>query len=140
MELKMRSLKTSPLAPSTMQIERIYITRGDNSYNHNNALCDKSVGVVIDEDIYWLKNSGIANISEIREQLALLNIDVLGSNEWGVLDKEKSSTSYKRVTRIPIHQEEVFEEKSRFMQRTIKKHDGSIWWNADELATKFFNT
>lgn len=133
----MVSQQTNHLASFAIQVERVYITRGDNSYNHNNALCDKAVGVVIDKDIYWLKSGGIANISEVRKQLALLNIDVLGSNQWGVLG-EDGSTAHKRVTRISIHQEEVFDKESKFMQRTITKRDGSIWWDAEELAAKFF--
>lgn len=135
----MLETKKNPLAASSMQVERIYITRGDNTYNQRGATDDKAVGLVFEEDIYWLKSKrgGVAGISDVSKELEALNVLALGNDRWGIMD-ETGNASLKTTTRIPTNHEEVFENDSKYMQRTIRRRDGSIWWTAEELANKFF--
>lgn len=131
------------LASFPHQVERVYITRGDNGYNQHGHKCDKAAGVMINGDIYWLQKGGIAYPSEVREDLKLLNVTIYKDNHlgefcWGVLDKANSFTS-KKVTRISKHIEEVFDADSHYIKKCIRKDNGSIWWSAAELADKFFS-
>lgn len=128
--------KPNLLAAFPHQVERVYITRGDNGYNHHGHKCDKAAGVKIDGKIYWLAAGGIAYLTEVRQELSKLNV-TLYDDKYGVLD-EKNYFKPKTVTRIGRHIEDVFHKDSFYIKNCVRKECGSIWWTSEELVEKFF--
>lgn len=122
----------------TSIIERIYTTKGDNSYNFDGIKNDKMVGVVIKGDIYWLQDE-FATLHEIQYLLARFNIRISTCGRWGVTDSEGRTTYTDAITKIAKHHDDVFSDGSSYVKRA-KTNDAknSIWWTVEEVINEFF--
>lgn len=120
-------------------IERIYLTRGDNGYNHKGAKCDKAAAVVIDGDIYWIEGN-YAYPWEIGVALRPLDIRIFSDGDIISDENRFAPVANAKVTRIKGHIEEVLGEKSNYIKRAVRSNkEGCIWWTVDALKEKFFD-
>lgn len=116
------------------KIERIYITKGDNLFNHEGLKCDKTLGIVIDGSIYWL-NQSFARLNELEDQLRY-NLGIAISCDQKKFGVFENDTAYmnKNVTRISQHHDDVFSNKSSYIKRAVRNPaNGHYWWHFDEL-------
>ena len=50
------------------EVTRLYVTRGDNLFNHDGVKCDKFTGLEINNQIYWM-NLSFANVKQLSSTL-----------------------------------------------------------------------
>lgn len=50
------------------EVTRLYVTRGDNLFNHDGVKCDKFTGLEINNQIYWM-NLSFANVKQLSGTL-----------------------------------------------------------------------
>ena len=119
-------------------IERIYTTKGDNSYNFDNIKNDKMVGVVIDSDIYWLQDE-FATYREIQFLLARFNVLISECGRWGATDNDGRTVYTNTITRISKHHDDVFSDGSSYVRRAMTNEaKNSMWWTVTDVINKFF--
>ena len=119
-------------------IERIYITRGDNGYNHKGVLCDKMAAVVINGDICWLEGS-YAYPWEIGVALRPLDIRIFSDGSISSESNRFAPVVNSKVTKIKGHVEDVLDDKSNYVKRAIFSPSDKIAWSVEELKAKFFD-
>ena len=127
----------NPLASNPTQVERIYITRGDNLYDENGVKCDKMIGLMMQGKIHWL-DDGIANINEIAGRLANFNVSVSLSGKFGNIQDNYECYFDKRITKVKHHHDDIFSDRYRYDSLTMKTPTGSIWWDLVELRDTYF--
>lgn len=123
---------------ATTIVERIYVTRGDNSYDEDNVKNDKMIGIVIKGDIYWLERD-FARFSELSYELAGFNILITEDGRWGVTDEDGRTVLANKVTKISKHHDDILSEKSSYLKRS-KRNDsnGRLFWETHEVLSHFF--
>lgn len=119
-------------------IERIYITRGDNSYNAKGVLCDKMAAVVINGSIFWLEGS-YAYPWEIGVALRSLDIRIFSDGDIISEENRFAPVANNSVTKIKGHIEEVLDSKSSYVRRAIFSNPDKISWSVADIKAKFFD-
>lgn len=132
------SIKNNPLADNDIQIERIYITRGDNTYNSDNVKSDKLMGIVIAGSIHWIDDE-FACATQLSGLLERLNVILSSNGRWGVMDDNCSATLDQRVTKISRSHDDIFSAKSSYIKRTKRTDAGKLYWTWAELEETYFN-
>lgn len=122
------------------QVERIYITKGDNVFDSDGIKCDKCCAVQIEGKLYWLSQA-FASIGELESQLNGLNVGVMKVRtnsgwewKWGARDEEGSALCSKSFTRIAKHHDDIFSLDTPHMAKTVRNGVGSIWWTATQIS------
>lgn len=118
-------------------VEKIYITRGDNTTDHNGILCDKCFGVVIEGKIHWI-DVCFARLDELETNLFGLGVSSNGT-AWGVIDEDGRATLSDKMVKINKHQDDIFTPSSYHMKRSERKPCGSVWWNISEIKERYFD-
>lgn len=119
-------------------IERVYITGGDNTYNHKGVLCDKMAAVVINGDIYWLEGS-YAYPWEIGVALRPLDIRIFSDGDIISESNRFAPVTNNKVTKIKGHIEEVLDNKSNYVKRAVFASPDKITWSVEAIKAKFFD-
>lgn len=121
------------------QVERIYITKGDNIVDSDGIKCDKCCAVQIEGKLYWLSQA-FASIGELEGQLNDLNVGFMKVRtksgldwKWGIRDEEGSALCSKPFTRIAKHHDDIFYAGSNYMQKMVRNGIGSMWWTANQV-------
>ena len=128
----------NPLAACPNQVERVYITRGDNVYNEAGVKCDKMMGVMIKGEIHWIDRS-FAYLYELENRLESMNIMFCAnSSRWGTMDAEFSARLINKITPIKAHHDDIFTDDSYYMKLTKVRDNGSIWWKLNDFIEAFF--
>ena len=121
------------------QVERIYITKGDNVFDSDGIKCDKCCAVQIEGKLYWLSQA-FASIGELEGQLEALGVASMKVRtksgldwKWGIRDEEGYATCSKPFTRIAKHHDDIFSLDTPHMAKTVRNGVGSIWWTANQV-------
>lgn len=118
-------------------VEKIYITRGDNTVDHNGIYCDKCFGVAIEGKIHWIDDC-FARLDELETRLIGFRVYSSG-NTWGVIDEDGRATLSNKMIKINKHQDDIFTPDSYHMQRSERKPCGSVWWSINEIKERYFD-
>lgn len=129
----------NPLASNPTQVERIYITRGDNVYNDAGVKCDKMIGLMMQGKIHWLDDS-VADINEVCGRLANFNVSLSSRGTFGSSEENGDTYFDKKVTKIKHHHDDMFSDKYSYNKLTMKTPSGSYWWDWTELRDTYFKT
>lgn len=116
------------------QIERIYITKGDNSYNHAGVKSDKACAIQIDGRLYWI-NQSFAHLRELESEFRTLGVIFsCDYKKFGVHSVTEEWTSLnKNITRIPHHHDDIFSDKSGYIKRAERSPKGAYWWYVEDI-------
>ena len=121
------------------KVQKVYLTRGDNTYDDEGFKCDKCCAVQIDGSIYWLSQS-FSKPSELAGQLQLLGVGI-GENfdkgsrypAWGNIGEDGWATLDHRMIKLTKHHDDIFSDKSSYMKKSVRNPAGSLWWTASAL-------
>lgn len=128
----------NPLAALPYQVERIYVTRGDNLYNDVGVKCDKFMGVMIKGKIHWLASS-FTYVCELEHQLNALNVTFCPTmRKWGVRDTDGVAWLNNNITTVKPHHDDMFDEGSYYAKHTKQKRDGDTWWTLWDIIDTYF--
>lgn len=125
-------------APAPKQVERIYVTKGDNTTNDDGVKCDKMVGIVVDGMIHWMDYE-FASLRELGYRVTGLNIHLSDCGSWGILDEYGSATLDKKITKIKHHHDDLWSDQYSYKKRTKLNAAGTTYWNWGELIDTYFN-
>lgn len=138
----MITLSSSPrnqLATCLNQVERIYVTRGDNTYDDAGVKCDKFMGVTINGEIHWVDHS-FAYLHELEHQLSALNVEFcFSAKRWGIRDEKGSAYLSNTITTVKPHHDDMFAKDSFYMKRTKEQPNGKRFWKLSDLIDTYFN-
>lgn len=123
------------------QVERIYLTRGDNVTDSEGRKTDKCCAVQIEGKLYWLSQS-FASPEELEGELRNIGVAIMQVRgkrglewKWGVVDKESGeATCGNNFSSITKHHDDVFSQDSSYLKRTVRTGVGSLWWTATSLS------
>lgn len=118
-------------------VEKVYITRGDNVFDHNGIKCDKAYGLVIEGKIHWIDQS-FATLDELSSKLYGFGVSASGM-AWGVIDEAGRAVLEHRMTKIGKHQDDIFDSKSFYMKSSKRKACGSVWWTPAEIKKTYLS-
>ena len=119
-------------------LEKIYITKGDNTYD-GNVKVDKAVGLQINGKIHWLESTWSTLYS--LENLLDAFTDTIGimasGGKWGIVDSYGSAEMTNKFTRINKHHDDIFSDGSSYVLRSAKTPDGKFWWSIRQIEALF---
>lgn len=121
------------------KVQKVYLTRGDNTYDDEGFKCDKCCAVQIDGSIYWLSQA-FSRPFELVSELSILGVgigDIFkgGSSypAWGNIGEDGWASLDHRMIKLTKHHDDLFSEESSYMKKTVRNAQGSLWWTARAL-------
>lgn len=122
------------------EVNRIYVTRGDNLTDMFGAKCDKMVALEIEGGLYWM-DFDIARTLELKSHLWDLIETVMGGKYFvSKFGKEGDRKPLKSFTKITCHHDDIFEESRQYHKKTVyNPNTGKLWWSVSELRNHFQN-
>lgn len=122
------------------EVNRIYVTRGDNVTDMFGSKCDKMVALEIDGGLYWM-DFDITRTSELKMKLYDFIETVMGGKYFASKSgKEGDRKPLKPFTKITCHHDDIFEEGRPYHKKTIyNQNTGKLWWSVSELRSHFQN-
>ena len=123
---------------NTPDINRIYVTRGDNVTDMFGAKCDKMVALEIDGGLYWM-DFDITRTSELKMKLYDFIETVMGGKYFASKSGQKGDRkALKPFTKIACHHDDIFDEGRPYHKKTIyNPNTGKLWWTVAELSEHF---
>ena len=134
------SMFDTPAVIKNQAIERVYITRGKNTFNQAGQVCDRMSAVQIGGKLHWIDKT-LATFDDLDSLLNPLGVIVNFAGEYGIVDKAVSVlTSYDhKVTKLKGSESEIFGSDSSYMDRSERCNGDSIWWTVDKIKNKYFS-
>lgn len=125
---------------SNQDIERVYVTRGKNTYNSAGQICDRVTAISIGGKLHWI-NTTFATYSELSRIYRPLGITVNYLGEYAIKKEGSNELAQfsKKVTKIRGSETEIFSEDSRYMERSQRCKGESIWWTVEEIKQTYFS-
>ena len=122
------------------EVNRIYVTRGDNVTDMFGAKCDKMVALEIEGGLYWM-DFDITRTSELKSNLWDFVETVMGGKYFASkTGKEGDRKPLKPFTKITCHHDDIFEESRPYHKKTVyNPNTGKLWWSVSELRNHFQN-
>ena len=116
-------------------LERIYVTRGDNLVDHVGCKCDKALALQFDGELYWV-NKSFGRFSELESFFLNFGVYLDEKGRYGFLDEKGGASLDKKVTKIAAHHDDVFSNESSYYKRSVKGRN-RFWWDQEELINNF---
>ena len=116
-------------------LERIYVTRGDNLVDHVGCKCDKAFALQFDGKLYWV-NRSFGRFSELESFFLNFGVYLDEKGRYGFLDRNGGASLDKKVTKIAAHHDDVFSSGSSYHKRSVNASN-SFWWSTEELINNF---
>lgn len=120
-------------------VERVYLTRGDNLFDEDGISCDKAVGIQVKGLIYWIDESW-AVLNDLDWVLDPFNLALAkGKNtvyfyKGVTINDTTNFKDGKPCTKISKHLDDIFTTGSSYMAKSARHGEkNSIWWGVDEL-------
>ena len=116
-------------------LQRIYVTRGDNLVDYDGVKCDKAFALQIDGKLYWV-NKSFGRLSELQSFFLNLGVYLSEEGRFGFLDNNGGASLDKKVTKIAAHHDDIFSSGSSYDKRSVRGSE-NFWWREEELINKF---
>lgn len=116
-------------------LERIYVTRGDNLVDHAGCKWDKAFALQFDGKLYWV-NKSFGRLWELESFFLNFGVYLDEKGRYGFLNEKGGASLDKKVTKIAAHHDDVFSSGSSYHKRSVKASN-SFWWNPEELINNF---
>ena len=116
-------------------LERIYVTRGDNLVDHAGCKCDKAFALQFDGKLYWV-NRSFGRFSELESFFLNFGVYLDEKGRYGFLNEKGGASLDKKVTKIAAHHDDVFSSGSSYHEKSVEASN-SFWWDQEELINNF---
>lgn len=133
MQHNQESLFDTPEVITGLKIEKIYASKGKNTFNEKGQVCDRCIAVEIGSKLHWIDRS-FATFDEVSDFISPLKVFVGGNGQWG----NAGEWIDKKTILLRQSETELFGSDSNYMRRSERKASGSIWWTVAELKAKYF--
>ena len=119
-----------------IEVDKIYVSRGDDTYNYDGILADKFAGVLIEGDIFWI-NETFATLSELARILRPLNVELDRNGSWGNRECNGFARFSKKITKVAKRHSEFFTDDTIYLKKAKFFKEGMIWWYPKDIEAHF---
>lgn len=126
------------MSNNRVKVEKIWVSRGDDTYDHYDRLADRFAGVLIEGEIFWI-NKTFATFGELAHILRPLNIRLFGTGEWGNIKCDNDADMSNTVVKVKKRHNEFFSDDSMYLKKAKFFNEGMIWWYPDDIVAHFEN-